>query len=309
MGVKYKLPARPTRGRHGTLQGQMSRTSPAWRVRDAEKPIVELLEANGALLKHEPFRHSYPHCWRHKTPIIFRATTQWFIAMDRDAKVKTDSPGKTLREIALHAIGNTRFYPEWGRSRLTAMIQNRPDWTLSRQRNWGTPLPFFLDRQTDELHPDTGALLEKAAAMVDKGGVEAWFAATCEDFGVDPARYRKITDTVDVWFDSGTTHFTVLRKRDRRAVARGPLPRRLRPASRVVPVEPAHGLHHGRPRALRCAPHARLRRRRPGPQDVQVAGQRDLAAEGLRHAGRGGHPPLGRVDGFLRRALHSPTRS
>ncbi|MFZ3320894.1 MAG: isoleucine--tRNA ligase [Usitatibacter sp.] len=176
-------------------------------VRDAEKPILELLEAEGALLRQEPFRHSYPHCWRHKTPIIFRATTQWFIGMDRP-----QHGGKTLRETALQAIGNTRFYPEWGRARITAMIQNRPDWTLSRQRNWGTPLTFFLNRQTDELHPDTGALLEKAAAMIEKGGIEAWFAASCEDFGVDPARYRKITDTVDVWFDSGTTHFSVLRR-------------------------------------------------------------------------------------------------
>jgi isoleucyl-tRNA synthetase len=161
----------------------------------------------------EPFRHSYPHCWRHKTPIIFRATTQWFIAMDREAKGgMPGSEGHTLREIALHAINNTRFFPEWGRARLTAMIQNRPDWTLSRQRNWGTPLPFFLDRETEELHPDTPALIEKAAQKVEQGGIEAWFAASCEDFGVDPAKYRKIKDTVDVWFDSGTTHFSVLRK-------------------------------------------------------------------------------------------------
>ncbi len=92
------------------------------------------------------------------------------------------------------------------------MIANRPDWTLSRQRHWGVPMPFFLDRETDELHPDTEALLEKAAQKVEHGGIEAWFAASCEDFGVDPARYRKLTDTLDVWFDSGTTHFTVLRK-------------------------------------------------------------------------------------------------
>ncbi len=182
-------------------------------VRDADKAIVENLKASGALLKHEPFRHSYPHCWRHKTPIIFRATTQWFIGMDRPAVVGAPgADGHTLREIAIHAINNTRFYPELGRSRLTAMIQKRPDWTLSRQRYWGVPLPFFIDRETEELHPDTEALLEKAAKKVDEGGVEAWFAATCEDFGVDPARYRKITDTIDVWFDSGTTHFSVLRK-------------------------------------------------------------------------------------------------
>ncbi|HUP29603.1 MAG TPA: isoleucine--tRNA ligase [Usitatibacter sp.] len=182
-------------------------------VRDAEKPILELLLARGTLLHQEPFRHSYPHCWRHKTPIIFRATTQWFIGMDIPCDVgKPGTEGRSLREIAKHAINNTRFYPAWGRSRITSMIDNRPDWTLSRQRNWGTPLPFFLDRDTEELHPDTDALLEKAATLVEKGGVEAWFAASCEDLGVDPVKYRKITDTVDVWFDSGTTHFSVLRK-------------------------------------------------------------------------------------------------
>jgi len=108
-------------------------------------------------------------------------------------------------------VDETQFFPSWGRARLEAMIKNRPDWCVSRQRNWGVPLPFFLDRETDELHPATGQLLEAAAARVAQGGIEAWFAATCEDFGVDPAKYRKITDTVDVWFDSGTTHFTVLR--------------------------------------------------------------------------------------------------
>ena len=182
-------------------------------VRDAEKPILELLEKNGALLHKEPFRHSYPHCWRHKTPIIFRATTQWFIAMDKPSNVgKPGTEGRTLRELAIHAINNTRFFPDWGRSRITAMINNRPDWTLSRQRYWGVPLPFFLDRETDELHPDTERLLEAAAKKVEVGGIEAWFAATCEDFGVDADRYIKISDTMDVWFDSGTTHYTVLRQ-------------------------------------------------------------------------------------------------
>ncbi len=181
-------------------------------VREAEKPILERLAAEGALLKNEPFRHSYPHCWRHKTPIIFRATTQWFIGMDRPGVPGPDgAPGPTLRESAQRAIADTTFYPAWGRSRIEAMIANRPDWTLSRQRNWGVPLPFFLDRETEELHPDTARLAEEAARRVAQGGIEAWFAATCEDFGVDPQKYRKLTDTVDVWFDSGTTHFSVLR--------------------------------------------------------------------------------------------------
>ncbi len=211
VGVKYQLPLdQPVddAGRYKSTVPHFAGLS----VREAEKPILELLEKNRLLLKSEPFLHSYPHCWRHKTPIIFRATTQWFIGMDIPAHIgKPGTDGHTLREIARHAINNTRFYPEWGRSRITAMIDKRPDWTLSRQRNWGTPLPFFLDRETDALHPDTERLLERAADIVSQGGIEAWFAASCEDFGVDPARYRKITDTVDVWFDSGTTHFTVLR--------------------------------------------------------------------------------------------------
>jgi isoleucyl-tRNA synthetase len=205
MGVKNDLPLDQPVDDQGRFKSMVPHFA-GMNVREAEKPIVEMLKANGVLLKHEPFRHSYPHCWRHKTPIIFRATVQWFIGMDRAA-----AGGKSLRETAKQAIDATKFYPAWGRSRLESMIASRPDWTMSRQRNWGTPLPFFLHRETDELHPDTEKLVEKAAAMVEHGGIEAWFGATCEDFGVDPAQYRKITDTVDVWFDSGTTHFTVLR--------------------------------------------------------------------------------------------------
>ncbi|MBL8517329.1 MAG: isoleucine--tRNA ligase [Betaproteobacteria bacterium] len=176
-------------------------------VRDADKPILALLEQNGVLIKSAPLRHSYPHCWRHKTPIIFRATTQWFIGMDRKG-----IGAKTLRESARQAIADTTFYPSWGRARLSAMIEGRPDWTLSRQRNWGVPLTFFLHKETNEPHPDTEALVEAAARKVEQGGIEAWFAAGAEDFGVDGSVYRKLTDTVDVWFDSGTTHFSVLRR-------------------------------------------------------------------------------------------------
>jgi len=211
MGKKYNLPLDQPVDDLGRFKDNVPHFA-GISVRAAEKPILDLLEKNGALLRNEALRHSYPHCWRHKTPIIYRATTQWFIGMDRPSNVgKPGTEGRTLRELALHAINNTRFYPAWGRSRLTAMVDKRPDWTFSRQRNWGTPLPFFLDRQTEELHPDTETLLAKAADVVSKGGIEAWFAASCADFGVDEARYRKITDTVDVWFDSGTTHYTVLR--------------------------------------------------------------------------------------------------
>jgi isoleucyl-tRNA synthetase len=212
VGTAYRLPLDQPVDDQGRYKSSVPNFA-GLSVREADKPILALLQERGTLLHQEPFRHSYPHCWRHKTPIIFRATTQWFIGMDMPCNVgKPGTEGRTLREIAKHAINNTRFYPAWGRSRLMAMIDNRPDWTLSRQRNWGTPLPFFLHRETEELHPDTDALLEKAAALVQKGGIEAWFAAGCEDFGVDPAKYRKITDTVDVWFDSGTTHYTVLRQ-------------------------------------------------------------------------------------------------
>jgi isoleucyl-tRNA synthetase len=212
VGMKYHLPLDQPVDDHGRFKPTVPHFA-GTSVRDAEKPILELLEANGALLHQEALRHSYPHCWRHKTPIIFRATTQWFIGMDIIGNVgKPGTEGHTLRELAIHAINNTRFYPDWGRSRLTAMIMSRPDWTLSRQRYWGVPLPFFLHRETDELHPDTEALIERAARKVEAGGIEAWFAATPEDFGVDSAQYRKLTDTVDVWFDSGTTHFSVLRK-------------------------------------------------------------------------------------------------
>jgi isoleucyl-tRNA synthetase len=212
VGTKYGLPLDQPVDDHGRFKPSVPHFA-GLGVREAEKPIIELLEKNGALLHQEPFRHSYPHCWRHRTPIIFRATTQWFIGMDKPAYLGLPgTDGHTLREIAIHAINNTRFYPEWGRSRLAAMINTRPDWTLSRQRYWGVPLPFFLHRETDELHPDTEEIIEKAAKKVDAAGIEAWFAASCEDFGVDPAHYRKLTDTVDVWFDSGTTHFSVLRK-------------------------------------------------------------------------------------------------
>ncbi len=210
-GTRYRLPLDQPVDDDGRYKAAVPHFA-GLGVREAEQPILALLERNAALLHQEKVRHSYPHCWRHKTPIIFRATTQWFIGMDTPSRADAAGrEGRTLRELATQAIGATTFYPAWGRSRLAAMIANRPDWTLSRQRYWGVPLPFFLDRATGELHPETAALVEQAAQMVERGGIEAWFAARCEDFGVDPARYRKLTDTVDVWFDSGTTHFTVLR--------------------------------------------------------------------------------------------------
>jgi len=179
---------------------------------DANPRIVDKLREVGALLHTEPWKHSYMHCWRHKTPIIYRATTQWFAGMDDVPGWRGVKPVETLRTTALRGVEATRFYPPWGKARLAGMIAKRPDWTLSRQRQWGVPLPMFVDKDSDALHPDTLALIELAAAKVEKGGIEAWFDATHEDFGVDPARYRKLSDTLDVWFDSGSTHETVLRR-------------------------------------------------------------------------------------------------
>ena len=180
------------------------------KIWDANPKIVEALREAGALFHAEKHKHSYMHCWRHKTPIIYRATTQWFAGMDDVPGYHGVKPARTLRETALAGIEATEFFPSWGKARLYGMIANRPDWTLSRQRQWGVPLPFFVDRNTDELHPDTPALLELAAAKIEHGGIETWFEATHEDFGVDATKYRKLNDTLDVWFDSGSTHQTVL---------------------------------------------------------------------------------------------------
>ncbi len=183
--------------------------------------VVDKLREVGALFHDEKFTHSYMHCWRHKTPIIYRATTQWFAGMDDVPGYKGVKPKETLRDTALRGIEATTFYPAWGKARLTGMIAHRPDWTLSRQRTWGTPLPFFVDRETDALHPDTLALLELAASKVEHGGIESWFESTSEDFGVDDRKYRKLTDTLDVWFDSGATFETVMGGPDGRKTRMG----------------------------------------------------------------------------------------
>ena len=195
-------------------------------VWEANPLVLEELAANGHLLRAEKIRHSYPHCWRHKTPIIFRATTQWFIGMERrpgasDATVTAagDEP-PTLRWCAERAVDETQFFPSWGRARLEAMMRTRPDWCVSRQRNWGVPLPFFLHRETGELHPRTAEFIEAVAQRVEKAGIEAWFALDAgELLGPDAASYRKMSDTLDVWFDSGSTHFSVLRGSHRRELA------------------------------------------------------------------------------------------
>ncbi|BBU43183.1 isoleucine--tRNA ligase [Pseudomonas putida] len=173
----------------------------------ANPAIVEKLSEVGALMHTETISHSYMHCWRHKTPLIYRATAQWFVGMD-----KQPTTGEPLRERALKAIEDTKFVPAWGQARLHAMIANRPDWCISRQRNWGVPIPFFLHKQTGELHPRTVELMEAVAKRVEQEGIEAWFKLdAAELLGAEADQYDKIADTLDVWFDSGTTHWHVLR--------------------------------------------------------------------------------------------------
>ena len=176
--------------------------------------VIEALRNAGRLFATKDITHSYPHCWRHKTPVIYRAAAQWFVLMDEGEGVFTkDKASKTLRQLALAAIEETQFYPENGKARLRDMIAGRPDWCISRQRNWGVPLPFFIHKDSGELHPRTMELMDLAAQMVEQGGIEAWSKATPESLiGDDAAHYTKSTDILDVWFDSGTTHFHVLRK-------------------------------------------------------------------------------------------------
>jgi isoleucyl-tRNA synthetase len=178
----------------------------------ANPAIVEKIREAGALFHSEKHQHSYMHCWRHKTPIIYRATTQWFAGMDEVPGYHGQKPAEALRATALRAIEATRFYPDWGKARLHGMIANRPDWTLSRQRQWGVPMPFFIHRETCALHPRTPELLEAVAKKVEQGGIEAWQRIQPADLlGAEAGEYEKVKDTLDVWFDSGSTHETVLR--------------------------------------------------------------------------------------------------
>ena len=180
-------------GTHPLLDGKF--------VFKANDLIVDLLREKGALLHVEKFLHSYPCCWRHKTPIIFRATPQWFISMDQ----------KGLRQQSLEEIKGVQWIPDWGQARIEMMVANRPDWCISRQRTWGVPMSLFVHKETEQLHPRSVELMEEVAKRVEQDGIQAWWDLDAADIlGADAADYVKVPDTLDVWFDSGSTHASVV---------------------------------------------------------------------------------------------------
>ncbi len=173
-------------------------------VFDANAHVIKVLHDNGRLLKDEPYHHSYPHCWRHKTPVIFRATPQWFISMEQAG----------LRKGALEAISHVDWMPAWGEQRISSMIASRPDWCVSRQRTWGVPIPLFVDKVSGELHPNTAALIEEVAKRVERDGIDAWFDLDATALlGPEASQYDKATDVMDVWFDSGVVHHCLAQMR------------------------------------------------------------------------------------------------
>lgn len=174
-------------------------------VFNANAHVLEVLEANGKLVHHHAILHSYPHCWRHHTPIIFRATPQWFISMNQNG----------LREQALSEVKRVEWVPDWGQARIESMIDGRPDWCISRQRTWGVPITLFIHKETGELHPRTAELIEQVALRIEQHGIDAWFDLESAELRSEEVKdYDKITDTLDVWFDSGVTHEAVLKRRD-----------------------------------------------------------------------------------------------
>ncbi len=213
VGQKYGLPTDNPVGDDGKFFAAIPLVGGlfVWKANDV---VVNVLQDSGHLLCLKKVQHSYPHCWRHKTPIIFRSTPQWFIGMGQVGKgdAGREMGEESLRDFANAAVDATVFFPTWGRARLEAMIKNRPDWCVSRQRNWGVPMPFFIHKETAQLHPRTPELLEQVAKRVEQSGIQAWFELnSVELLGEDAAHYRKLSDTLDVWFDSGSTHFAVLR--------------------------------------------------------------------------------------------------
>ncbi len=202
-GIKYDLGLLNNVSATGNYESYVEQFA-GEHVYKVEPKILDTLRANNKLVKSESFQHSYPYCWRTKTPIIFRATPQWFVSMEKE----------NLRKNTLAAINTVRWVPGWGQARIEGMIASRPDWCISRQRYWGVPITLFVHKETGELHPDTLNLIEKAAGHIEQGGIQAWFDMSIEDFlGDDAPHYEKSTDVLDVWFDSGTTYAHVLQQR------------------------------------------------------------------------------------------------
>lgn len=203
VGQQYNLPVNNPVGGNGVYLDHVEALA-GQHINKANQVIVDMLQAQHKLLAAVEFEHSYPHCWRHKTPIIFRATPQWFISMSQ----------QQLRQNALTQIDTVEWRPDWGQKRIHNMIADRPDWCVSRQRTWGIPLTLFVHKQTEALHPDTTRLMEVAAKAIEQGGVNAWFDLKPEDvLGNEADQYDKVYDTLDVWFDSGVTHTTVVAAR------------------------------------------------------------------------------------------------
>jgi len=204
VGLKYQLAVDNPVGANGVFLADTALFA-GQSVFKANPNVIAVLQEKGALLKHIDIRHSYPHCWRHKSPIIFRATPQWFISMDQSG----------LRKAAEQAINDTTWMPDWGQKRIEGMVEGRPDWCISRQRTWGVPIPLFVHQQTGELHPNTEALMEQVASQVEQQGIDAWFEMEASELlGDEAADYEKVSDTLDVWFDSGVSHACVLARRD-----------------------------------------------------------------------------------------------
>jgi len=204
VGLKYNLPVEcPVDGK-GVFIASTKGISGEF-IFKANSTIIEMLKSQGTLIKHEPITHSYPHCWRHKTPVIFRATPQWFVSMTK----------KNLRDRVNEEILNVKWIPGWGQKRIELMVGNRPDWCISRQRYWGSPITLFVNKNTGELHPDTDSLFEVVAKKIEVEGIEAWFKLKAEEvLGSEAEDYEKTTDTLDVWFDSGVSHYAVLNASD-----------------------------------------------------------------------------------------------
>ena len=203
VGVKYGIGTLNYIDDHGTYRPNVEIFAGDHVYKVDEKVVALLIEKN-ALLAQGKITHSFPHCWRTKTPLIFRATPQWFVSMSKN----------NLRDQVAQAVEGVEWVPDWGKARIDAMLATSPDWCISRQRTWGVPIALFVNKETQELHPETARLIEAVAQKVEQGGMDAWFELdAAELLGADAEKYQKVTDTLDVWFDSGVTHYAVLSQR------------------------------------------------------------------------------------------------